>query len=264
MPGKLARSAILLAASALFVLLFAPRGRSGVPERGRSGALAIRLPPPPQATAIPRAVRLSMPKEASRWASVRSPALARLTSSPSSRVIARIATRTPEGTANILELIGTARMEPSGLWQRVRLAILPNGTTAWVPQSALGGSVELDTQLVVDLVHFRATLFRNGARVFSARVGVGRRSSPTPRGSFYVRNVLTRYRSPTYGPIAFGTSARTAVLTGWPAGGYIGIHGTDRPDLIPGAISHGCIRMRNLDVTRLAELMPVGTPVVIR
>ncbi len=256
MRGSLALAAILVAASALLVLLFAPRGGSA--------ALAVRLPPPPQTATIPRAVPLPMLKEASRWAPVVSPTLARQIPSPRSREIARISARTPEGTANILELIGTARLEPSGLWQRVRLAILPNGRTAWVPRAALGGSVELDTELVVDLVHVRATLFRNGAKVFSAPVGVGRRSSPTPRGEFYIRDVMTRYRSPTYGPVAFGTSARSAVLTDWPAGGYIGIHGTDRPGLIPGAISHGCIRMRNSDVTRLAKLMPVGTPVVIR
>lgn len=46
-----------------------------------------------------------------------------------------------------------------------------------------------------------------------------------------------------YGPLAFGISARSAVLTDWPAGGFVGIHGTDRPDLLPGRVSHGCIRM---------------------
>jgi lipoprotein-anchoring transpeptidase ErfK/SrfK len=82
-------------------------------------------------------------------------------------------------------------------------------------------------------------------------------------GEFYVRDVVTRYRSPAYGPIAFGTSARSAVLTDWPAGGYVGIHGTDQPNLIPGTVSHGCIRMRNPDIVRLARLMPVGTPIII-
>ena len=35
-------------------------------------------------------------------------------------------------------------------------------------------------------------------------------------------------------------------------------------DLLPGRVSHGCIRMRNADVLRLARLMPVGTPLRIR
>ena len=67
-----------------------------------------------------------------------------------------------------------------------------------------------------------------------------------------------------YGPVAFGTSARSPGLSDWPGGGFIGIHGTDRPELIPGRISHGCIRMRNADILALAKRMPVGTPITIR
>jgi lipoprotein-anchoring transpeptidase ErfK/SrfK len=54
------------------------------------------------------------------------------------------------------------------------------------------------------------------------------------------------------------------VLTDWPGGGFIGIHGTNAPGLIPGHISHGCIRVRNANVLRLARLMPVGTPLTIQ
>ncbi|MFN2627549.1 MAG: L,D-transpeptidase [Gaiellaceae bacterium] len=78
------------------------------------------------------------------------------------------------------------------------------------------------------------------------------------------RSELTRYASPFYGPVAFGTSARSAVLTDWPGGGFIGIHGANEPQLIPGRISHGCIRLRNSDIVRLAALLPVGTPLTIK
>ena len=96
-----------------------------------------------------------------------------------------------------------------------------------------------------------------------APVGVGLSQWPTPRGRFYVRNKLVRYRSDFYGPLAFGTSARSAVLTDWPGGGFVGIHGTNQPELIPGRVSHGCIRMRNRDIERLGRLLPVGTPITI-
>ena len=66
-----------------------------------------------------------------------------------------------------------------------------------------------------------------------------------------------------YGPLAFGTSAYS-VLSDWPGGGVIGIHGTDQPGLLPGRPSHGCVRVRNADIRRLARLMPVGTPLTIR
>jgi len=72
------------------------------------------------------------------------------------------------------------------------------------------------------------------------------------------------FGDPLYGPVAFGTSARSAVLTDWPDGGFVGIHGTNEPALIPGHISHGCVRLRNQDIVALSRLMPVGTPVTIR
>ncbi|GBG12555.1 peptidase [Novimethylophilus kurashikiensis] len=45
---------------------------------------------------------------------------------------------------------------------------------------------------------------------------------------------------------------------------YIYIHGTPDSEPMGVARSHGCIRMRNADVTALFDLVPVGTPVLIR
>jgi lipoprotein-anchoring transpeptidase ErfK/SrfK len=146
----------------------------------------------------------------------------------------------------------------------VHLPILPNGTTGWVPRAALGGYGFVTTRLLVDLASFKAVLYRGRRTIFHALIGVGKSSSPTPRGRFYVRDKVLDFNNPFYGPVAFGTSARSDSVTDWPGGGFIGIHGTNEPGLIPGRISHGCIRMRNQDITRLARLMPVGTPVVIR
>jgi lipoprotein-anchoring transpeptidase ErfK/SrfK len=178
--------------------------------------------------------------------------------------VTRVGTRTPEGTSNILEVIGRRRDGAGALWVRVRLAVLPNGTTGWIPRTAIGGLTAVHTHLVVNLGERKATLVREGRVVLRAPVGIGRPGATTPTGSFYIRNRLSRFASPAYGPVAFGTSARSTDLTDWPAGSYIGIHGTDQPELLPGAISHGCIRMRNADILRLARLMPVGTPVTVR
>jgi lipoprotein-anchoring transpeptidase ErfK/SrfK len=59
-------------------------------------------------------------------------------------------------------------------------------------------------------------------------------------------------------------AGRSAQLTERPARGFVGVHTPDRPDLLPGKVSHGCIRMRNGDILRLAKLMPVGSPVTVR
>jgi lipoprotein-anchoring transpeptidase ErfK/SrfK len=44
----------------------------------------------------------------------------------------------------------------------------------------------------------------------------------------------------------------------------VGIHGTNEPGLIPGRSSHGCVRVPNQAIVKLAHLMPVGTPLLIR
>jgi len=195
-----------------------------------------------------------------RWAQVLRRAAAR--ARPGGRMIARLRTRTPEHTVNIV-LVTATRIHHGRLWVRVRLPVLPNGTQGWVPRSALSGYTFVDTHLVISLRRRRLVLLRGGRTVFHAPVGIGAPHTPTPRGQFYIRDRLRGYASAFYGPIAFGTSARSAVLTEWPAGGYIGIHGTNAPGRIPGRPSHGCIRMRNRDIRRLARMLPVGTPVTI-
>ena len=196
-----------------------------------------------------------------RWATVTRPVTARGAPGGGSAVAA-LSTRTPEGTTNLVLVLGSA-WRHGVEWVHVRLPVLPNNSTGWVPRSALGGYQFVTTHLVIDLHRLRATLMKDGRPIFTAPVGVGEPQWPTPRGEFYVRDELTDYASPFYGPIAFGTSARSSVLTEWPDGGFVGIHGTDEPQLIPGNVSHGCIRMRNSDILRLAKLMPVGTPLTI-
>ena len=189
---------------------------------------------------------------------------ARAAPSASARAVARVATVTPEGTDEIVLALEERPDRLGQTWVRVRLPVLPNNTTGWVPRQALGPYDVLRTRLTVDLARLQLVLYRNGRAVLRAPVGIGKGRWPTPRGEFYVRNKLTDFRDPFYGPVAFGTSARSAVLTDWPAGGFVGIHGTNRPQLLPGRVSHGCIRMRNGDIARLARLLPPGTPLTIR
>jgi hypothetical protein len=178
------------------------------------------------------------------------------------RPVTRVASTTPEGKPNLVLVADDQPGTGSREWARVRLATLP-AATAWMPRDSLGAFHAVRTRLVVDRGRLRVVLRRNGRVVFSAPVGIGTPRWPTPRGDFYVRQKLAGFDDPFYGPVAFGTSARSAVLTDWPGGGYIGIHGTDTPELLPGRVSHGCIRMRNADILRLARLLPLGTPLTI-
>ena len=260
MRRRRAAAAAVTAAAAVAVVVVsgASLGLSAPQPAARpAGAAALPVPVRPAFTPGPPR-RLASLTHLSLWAPVSRSVTVRTSPAEQSPAVARLSPRTPEGTRNVVAVLRRRRG-----WVRVALAILPNGSTGWVPRTALGGYGALRTRLGVDLTRRQATLYGDGRVVFRAAVGVGRASTPTPTGTFYVRNRLSRYRSPTYGPVAFGTSARSPTATDWPAGGFVGIHGTDRPDLIPGSISHGCIRMRNADILELARKMPVGTPITI-
>jgi len=43
----------------------------------------------------------------------------------------------------------------------------------------------------------------------------------------------------------------------------IGLHGTETPETIGRAASHGCVRLANWDIVRLAQRLKAGTPVSI-
>lgn len=230
----------------------------------RAGDAEAELPDPvPPAFVPPEPKALSGLDHVSFWSPVRRSTPVRARADGKAPVIARLSTRTPEGTRNLVLVLDRRRDDRGTLWVRARLPILRSDTAGWVPRSALGGYGAVSTHLVVDLGSLTATLFRNGEPIFETQVGVGRSENPTPTGEFYIRNKLTRYANAFYGPIAFGTSARSPTLTDWPAGGFVGIHGTNRPDLLPGRVSHGCIRLRNDDIMELERLMPVGTPLTI-
>jgi hypothetical protein len=148
-------------------------------------------------------------------------------------------------------------------WVQVPIPGRPNGVTGWVPASVLGEMHVTHEYLRVDRETYRITLFRDGRPIWSAPVGVGRPSLPTPAGHFYVTEKLTTIEAPVYGPYALGTSAYAPTLSEWPGGGVVGIHGTDEPSLIPGRPSHGCIRLRNQDISQLWHMIEVGTPIEI-
>ncbi len=254
---------MLLVALAIGAIAFR-HGGSASNVRNRTPAVA-GLPPPIRPAFVPGRPRLLPEAPApARWAPVLARTEARTLPSAGASAVGALETTTPEGTTNIVLVFGTREDRRGRVWSQVSLPVLPNGTTGWVPRSVLGGYVLVRERLVVDLERLQLVLLRDGKPVFRAPVGVGRFETPTPSGRFYIRDRLTRYRSPFYGPLAFGTSARSATLTDWPAGGFIGIHGTNEPGLLPGRVSHGCIRLRNEDILELARLMPVGTPITIR
>jgi len=149
-------------------------------------------------------------------------------------------------------------------WYRVQLALVPNGTTGWIPARSLR-VYRVTSRIVVSLSNRSLALYRSGNRVLRTRVAVGAPDTPTPTGRFFVneRYVLTDPNGP-FGVAALGISAHSNVLHDWTEGGPIALHGTNEPSTIGAAASHGCIRIDNSIMRRLLHLSPAGTPVLIR
>lgn len=205
--------------------------------------------------------RLSNERTITRWAMAR--ATTPIYAQPNARAvkIARLRYSTEDGFPEVyLVLRSYVDTEADRRWLQIRVPGRPNGRTGWVQLLRMGDMRTVDTFL-----HIRrgrdATLKKNGRVIWHAPVGTGAPSTPTPAGNFWIREKFRGWGG-IYGPYVFGTAAYS-VLSEWPRGGVVGIHGTNQPGLIPGRPSHGCIRVRNDAVTRLYRLMPIGTPLLI-
>ena len=147
---------------------------------------------------------------------------------------------------------------------KVLLPMRPNGRTGYVKAKDVN-LYQHDYAAVVSVSGKTLTLYKSGVEVLKDTVAVGSAKYPTPLGSFYMRE-LARPRNPggAYGPWAFGLSAYSNVLQKFGRGdGQIGIHGTNQPKLLGQGVSHGCVRMRNATIIKLANLLPQGVPVEI-
>ena len=228
----------------------APAAANGVRPLGETGPLGSE--------------RLSDERTVTRWANPVRAARIRARPARRARPVARLHALTEDGVAEVYLALRSHRSRDRRVWIRVRIPGRPNGRKGWVPRRALGHLHAVTTALRIDKRRSRATLRRDGRIAWRSPIGHGAPGTPTPSGRFYIRERLENGGGdPVYGPLAFGTSAYSA-LSEWPGGGVIGIHGTDQPWLIPGRPSHGCIRIPNPAIRRLARLMPIGTPVRIR
>ena len=160
-----------------------------------------------------------------------------------------------------LEAVPGARCRAA--WYRVLIPLKPHGQTGYVRAREVRLR-PLQTRIVVDLSTRRLTVFDRGKRVLGAKIAIGARSTPTPIGSFYVNQRFRGDPQGPYGWAAIGISAFSEVLHGWPQGGPVAIHGTNRPSLLGLPISNGCIRVSNETVKRLWRLAPTGTPVQVQ
>ncbi len=182
----------------------------------------------------------------------------------SARVALLSATTPITGEPTTLPVIGHA-IGPGGVrWLHVMLPGRPDGLTGWI---ARRGTRTLTTgwRILVDLAARRVRVYRDGRTVRTFQAVVGKPSTPTPMGQFFVQETVQLAAGQADGPYALALSARSNVLQEFEGGpGQIGIHGRDGLGGVLGkAESHGCIRLATPSIDWLAARIGPGTPVKI-
>ncbi len=169
------------------------------------------------------------------------------------------------GARTTLPIVGHATDRHGQHWLKVMLPGRPNSSTGWIRRA--GTQKQFTTwNIQIDTAARRVSVYDQGrlARSFSAVVG--KPSTPTPTGRFFVEESVIMPVSDPGGPYALALSARSNVLQQFGGGpGQIGIHGRDGLGGTLGqAESHGCIRLDTPDIDWLVARMGPGTPVTIR
>jgi lipoprotein-anchoring transpeptidase ErfK/SrfK len=158
---------------------------------------------------------------------------------------------------------GSTLAVPGGY--EVALPTRPNGSRGWVPASSVT-IAKTPFRIFVELEGRTLRVERDGAGVFTAEIAIGTEENPTPENGTYVTELIESIEPDgAYGPYAFGLAMHSDTLTEFAGGpGQVGIHGTNRPELIGERVSSGCVRLSNADIEELVALqLPLGVPVFI-
>ena len=150
-------------------------------------------------------------------------------------------------------------------WYHVRLPVRPNGTTGWVRASDLR-VFEIANRVEVTVSSRTLRVYEGDSDrvLFETDVAVGRANTPTPTGDFFIDIVNPLGGHEVYGWGQLSVSGFSDVLERFAGGiGQIALHGWNDDSVMGTAASNGCIRMRNADIARVAELAALGSPVSI-
>jgi lipoprotein-anchoring transpeptidase ErfK/SrfK len=149
-------------------------------------------------------------------------------------------------------------------WVHVLLAERPNGSTGWIRQSDVD-VIQVPYHVEVNLGAHQIKVLQGASEIYEGQVAIGAPSTPTPTGKSYIRVLLqTPDPSSVYGPYAYGLSGHSDVLTEFNGGdGEIGLHGNNDASVLGKSVTAGCIRMDNDEISKLANILPLGTPVEV-
>jgi len=184
---------------------------------------------------------------------------------PRSRRVTELSdTRPITGERTVLPVIARATGRHGGRWLEVLLPGRPNSHTGWIRRLATRTSVTR-WQITVHLSTRTVTVFYAGAVARTFRAVVGKPTTPTPTGRFFVEETVALDARQSGAPYALALSARSDALRRFDGGpGQIALHGVENIGGVPGtAVSHGCIRLLTPAITWLAMHIAPGVPVTI-
>ena len=169
------------------------------------------------------------------------------------------------GERTVLPVVGHRTDAGGRRWLRVRLPGRPNGRTGWIARRGTAAAVT-GWHLVVDTGERRVTVYRSGRPVRRFKAVVGKPSTPTPYGRFFVEEDIQLRPSDVGAPYALALSARSDVLQEFAGGpGQIALHGLSNIGGVLGsAVSHGCVRLAGGAMHWLVVRIGPGVPVTIR
>jgi lipoprotein-anchoring transpeptidase ErfK/SrfK len=251
-----AAAAAAVAGLAVSAILAPGTGResgTGLPAASQVAAAVPPSAPAPVATTVPAGpppTLIATLHHAEPYSSV-----------PGGPPVGSLQALNPFGNSTVVAVVGNPTA--SG-WLHVELPVRPNGSLGWL-RASLVRLTYTNFHVLVSVEQRKVTVTDGTRVVLATAAAVGKPSTPTPTGHTYLWELI-RPTNPygAYGPFIFGLawfSDAYSVFNGGDA--QIGMHGQDEPWSIGLAVSHGCIRLPNSVITRLAGLLPLGTPVTI-
>jgi lipoprotein-anchoring transpeptidase ErfK/SrfK len=169
------------------------------------------------------------------------------------------------GTRTVLPVFRHATTADGARWLRVLIPGRPNGRKGWIAKRRTV-LTRTSWHLVVRTSSHRVLAYRQGRRVRSFAAIVGKPSTPTPRGQFFVEETVRMPPGTPGVPFALALSARSNVLQEFAGGpGQVALHGVGNIGGTLGtAVSHGCVRLSTRSISWLAARIGPGVPVTIR
>jgi lipoprotein-anchoring transpeptidase ErfK/SrfK len=189
---------------------------------------------------------------------------------PNGRVVAVVSrTRPLTGEQTVLPVLDQVKGSDGKWWLEVRLPGRPLrgqvlASTGWISQAGTRFALT-PWHIVVNAERRRASVFKDGTMIRRFRVIVGKPSTPTPHGEFFVEENVRVPPRAVGAPYALATSARSSVFQAFAGGpGQIALHGLRNiGGKLGTAVSHGCVRFANSAITWLAARVPPGAPISI-